>query len=286
MSIRSGSSGNAHTVFVGGIPGNVAVEEVRQYFARFGRVVEVVIPPKKSNPAVNNGYCFVAFDSAAASSQVVAIGDHYLGSRRVSCKPYLKGSSLSCELQAANEKKLFVKFVPGWVSEAQFREYFAQFGQLASYYMVKYKDPVDPKNNSSVGYLVYTDPAVGESLATRRFFKIGNKKMQVEKFDKNLSSKDTDSQPSTAPPGKIPQPSVEEVHSVKPTAAAYRRTAQTGEEVSLALGYRFNVQSSQIRPRAEKGVGSTASLSTPPSLSAESPRQAPLRSCLPLLGAR
>lgn len=109
------------TVFVGGIPGTVLPLELKAYFSRFGRVAGVYIPIKKENSTLNNGFCYVTFSSIEAKKEVLKHRDHLIGSRRVSCRNYLSGDCLANDLSSSNERKLFVKFVPGWLTEDQFR---------------------------------------------------------------------------------------------------------------------------------------------------------------------
>lgn len=235
------------TVFVGGIPGNISQIEVEKYFSSFGKVNDVIIPPKKENPVLNNGYCYVSFSSEEAKLTVLRIKDHFLGPRRVSCKNYLKGNSLSSEITASNERKLFVKFVPDWVSEPQFREYFEQFGTLESYYMVKYKDSKLPASPStgSIGYLVYKDQNTCQNMASRRFFKIGNRKMQVERYSQQLTKGGSSQKCS-----KIP---IEDVHSAKPTQKSYlnfNNRLNPSFDQGVQENLRFNYRSFRGRSQA------------------------------------
>ncbi len=219
------SSFNNMTVFVGGIPGTVSPLELKSYFGLFGRVASVQIPAKKENNFLNNGFCYITFASKEAKEQVLKQKDHFIGSRRVSCRNYLCGDSLANDLSSSNERKLFVKFVPGWLTEDQFRQYFQQFGELESYYMVRFKDASDPnsqKNRSFVGYLVYREQLVCELLVQRKFLKIGNKKMQVEKFDKNRANKKAEKESNKSGDGKSVSEAASNIeHKERPTSRAY-----------------------------------------------------------------
>lgn len=268
MSALTGHLAYSFTVFVGGIPGSIENSCIENYFSRYGRVVQVIAPTKACNASVKKGYCFVVFDSADSCNQVVAIGDHYLGSRRVSCKHYLKGSSLHYQVSDMSVKKLFVKFVPSWLSEEEFRAYFEQFGEIESYYTVKYCDTFNAQNSSSVGYLVFKDPEISESITSIRFFKIGNKKMQVEKFYKNFStSKELEKLEVNAkalPPNNgQSRPLTDKVrHHIKPTASLYNRNTiwrgscdqpQHSSNLTKTSGsrYRFNRDSQgRVKPPA------------------------------------
>jgi len=215
------------TVFVGGIPGNISQSQLSAYFTQFGKINHIELPVKKSTESVNSGYCYVTFASQASKNAVLRIRDHLIGSRRVTCKHYLNGSHLSAEIQSSNERKLFVKFIPGWVTENDFKAYFEQFGTLESYYMVKYRDPSTPENksSSSVGYLVYQDRAISDRILAQRVFKIGNKKMQVSKYDRNyirIPNKEVQM------PQKTPEMFPMEVnHNLKPTQVMYSKIRQT-----------------------------------------------------------
>jgi RNA recognition motif-containing protein len=215
------------TVFVGGIPGSISHRELSAYFTQFGKINCIELPIKKTTESVNSGYCYVTFASQSSKYAVLRIRDHLIGSRRVTCKHYLNGSHLSAEIQSSNERKLFVKFIPGWVTENDFKAYFEQFGKLESYYMVKYRDPSTPENksSSSVGYLVYQDRAISDRILAQRVFKIGNKKMQVSKYDRNYTripnnEVDLPQKPQDVFPYQVN-------HYFKPTQVMYSQIRQT-----------------------------------------------------------
>lgn len=91
--------------------------------------------------------------------------------------------------------------------------------------MVRFKDALDPKcqkNKSFVGYLIFRDQLVCEVLVQKKFLKIGNKKMQVEKFDKNHSSKKLEREfVKLEEETDKSDVSSSNDHAVKPTSRAY-----------------------------------------------------------------
>lgn len=263
--IEASRNATNNVVFVGGIPGRITSEEVQLYFSRFGPVSRVQIPPKKGNPEVNCGYCYVVFVEAEAKQRALSRRDHYLGSRRVSCKHFLKGAELSSEMSACISRKLFVKFVPGWVTEEAFRAFFAQFGELSSYYLVKFKDPsalpdVSPTAASSIGYLVYKERAASELVLSRQSFKLGGKKVLVEKYNKNFNRL---VQENLAPTRESQANRPTTLHFYKPTETAYgqvRSTILVSEETNKAEGYRFNVGVQKLfRPFQDRPTNTTSS---------------------------
>lgn len=246
----------SHTVFVGGIPGNHKDKQIYDFFSTFGTITDIQLPMKSSNQAVNSGYCFVTFLNSQSKEKVLAQGDLYMGSRRVTCKEYLKGSALNQLVGQANEKKLFVKFVPEWMSEQGFKAFFERFGRLQSYYMVKYREPETSlwPTNLSVGYLVYENPQIYKELIAKKYFKIGKTKMQVEKFKKDFSRLHPDSRGERIQDTGLLGSDLS-MHCFKPTERNYRanqfrrnmqriqksRIESDPSQSSCIERYRFNV---------------------------------------------
>lgn len=256
MNFANASASNA-SVFVGGIPGNITAEDVKSYFSAFGQVSEVNIPSKKENPLLNNGYCFVRFSSNTTADYVISLRDHYIGKRRVTCKSFLAGNHLSSEISSSNDRKLFVKFIPAWVTEQIFKEYFEQFGDLESYYMVKYKDPKvqETKNTSSVGYLVYKDQSLIAKMVEKKYFKMGSKKVLVEKYDRNYTK--TSKADNTCVSSLQAAENNHPCYSVRPTQAAYFKNRIgdfVGESLEDSINYRFNFN--QDAPNFRSSVSS------------------------------
>ena len=50
------------------------------------------------------------------------------------------GDNLDLVIANFNHWKVIVKFIPCWLTELDFKRFYEQFGEIESYYMVKYKD--------------------------------------------------------------------------------------------------------------------------------------------------
>lgn len=50
------------------------------------------------------------------------------------------GDNLDVVIANFNHRKVIVKFIPCWLTELDFKRFYEQFGEIESYYMVKYKD--------------------------------------------------------------------------------------------------------------------------------------------------
>lgn len=229
------------TAFVGGIPGDITNDQILYYFSQFGTVTRVKVPQKSEFQNFNKGYCFVTFSREEELSRVLRIGNHFIGSRRVTCKQLLVGDKLDHQMRSTNDRKVFIKFIPRWVSEEAFKKYFQQFGEVESYYMVRYRDPQQVNSilqNSSFGYIVYKDKHVSSQLVEKKYLKIGNKKIQVEKYDKEYAKERM----------MVKEEKRSDIHSLKPTErkyAALRSAISSADEFAEAAPhiYRFNISS-------------------------------------------
>jgi len=72
-------------VFVGGLPPDISIPELKQYFEVFGKVTEVLLMHDKNTKRLR-GFGFVTFESDAAGKHVCETGFHKLKGKNVECK--------------------------------------------------------------------------------------------------------------------------------------------------------------------------------------------------------
>lgn len=65
-------------IFVGKLTKDTSEADVKEYFMRFGFVMDVYMPKAKDNKAEHRGFGFVTFETEAAIQRVVAAGTHRL----------------------------------------------------------------------------------------------------------------------------------------------------------------------------------------------------------------
>eukprot|EP00742_Colponemidia_sp_Colp-10_P000751 GILJ01000816.1.p1 GENE.GILJ01000816.1~~GILJ01000816.1.p1 ORF type:complete len:311 (-),score=55.93 GILJ01000816.1:490-1422(-) len=124
-------------VFVGGVTWQTNEEMLREHFAKFGDVTEVIVMRDRytGNP---RGFGFVGFKDAEVAEKVMQ-ESHIIDGRRVDVKPAVpKDSSPKTEevklqtLQqgAFERKKLFVGGLAQDVDENAFTQYFSRYGPV------------------------------------------------------------------------------------------------------------------------------------------------------------
>jgi len=72
-------------VFVGGLPPDISIPELKQYFEVFGKVTEVLLMHDRNTKRLR-GFGFVTFESDAAGKHVCETGFHKLKGKNVECK--------------------------------------------------------------------------------------------------------------------------------------------------------------------------------------------------------
>lgn len=248
------------TIFVGGIPGNISAQEIRSYFYQFGEVKAVKIAFSKSLPAINNGYCFVKFNSTASVKALLEVKEHRIVNRRVTCKPYLEGGFLNSEMNSQNSRKVIAKFIPGWMTDEDLKRYFESYGEVESYYMSKYRDSLSKEmiQPTSVGYIVFRDQNVANYVSEKKYFKVGKKKIHIEKYDPAMQRLGKQASRKEAP--KVEEPASTngcEEHYKKPTELGYKRMrSNVFKDLHSEIEgmYRFNLCSSSAASlRARSG---------------------------------
>ncbi len=65
-------------IFVGKLTKDTSEADVKDYFMRFGYVMDVYLPKAKDNKAEHRGFGFVTFETDAAIQRVVSHGQHRL----------------------------------------------------------------------------------------------------------------------------------------------------------------------------------------------------------------
>lgn len=204
--------------------------------------------------------------------EVLRLQDHFIGPRKISCKKFLNKESFAREKLHREEGKLFVKFIPWWVSDLQFRNYFEEFGELETCYRVRFIDRNKPhslqKTSGYYGYLIFKDASVGQRVLAHKYYKIGNTKMKVQKFEHQELGLQTSCSPKNndthreerkgKEPKSLKDEIYEEDHDIKPTQRSYIKTRSGFDSRSRfdsldkekLTNLRFNCKS-RFRPRGQ-----------------------------------
>lgn len=120
-------------IFVGGLAHKTTTQHLRDYFGRFGSIVDAVVlrwPDGRSR-----GFGYVTFGDVNSASQALR-GQHAVGGRQVDVKRAVPGTN-----------KLFVGGLPQNTTATELREHFETFGVVSDAVVM-----MDPTTNRSRGF--------------------------------------------------------------------------------------------------------------------------------------
>ena len=157
------------SVFVGGLANTETNESLLTYFINFGEIASCQVQVWKNHPQKCRGYAIVAAKNRETFERILS-NSHKVGNRVVECKPLITDpETLNSHNEDVLKRKVFVSGLSKKLTDEQFREFFAQFGQISMAYIVKHH--IDKKSRG-FGFICFTD-----SEAKRRLLEIKEVKM-------------------------------------------------------------------------------------------------------------
>jgi squid-like protein len=155
-------------LFVGGLPQEVTEEEIKEYFDKFGEVDGVNLKTDP-NTGRSRGFCFVVFKTVEDVDKVVAVPeeDHVL-----------KGKKVAVKKAQAKQGKVYVGKIKPEVTDEEIKEFFAQYGAVASI-----EQPFDKMKNERKNFCFVTfekeEPA--KRLLKEGTVTIGTHELEIKK---------------------------------------------------------------------------------------------------------
>jgi len=133
------AGGSPTKLFVGGVSAHTTTEALRSHFAKYGRIIDVVVMQKNGRP---RGFGFVTFDHALPAELALA-EPQWVDGRLVDVKRAVPGE----RIQERASNKIFVGGLPQDVSTEELRNYFSSYGSVADAVVM-----VDRRTNRSRGF--------------------------------------------------------------------------------------------------------------------------------------
>lgn len=159
-------------LFVGGVSWGTTAKELREYFEKFGKVVNCTLKTDYSTQK-SRGFGFVCFASEDSVKKVMDQGNHELNGRKLDPKK-----------ATPRAKKIFVGKLDQTVTEDEVKEYFSKFGEVE-----KMEFPFD-KNKDSRRAFCFVE-----------FKKMSSFKKCLEETNHKIKDKEVDVKKATLPQG-------------------------------------------------------------------------------------
>ncbi|XP_052745462.1 RNA-binding protein Musashi homolog Rbp6-like [Bicyclus anynana] len=173
----TGAAGSASPspskLFVGGLSWQTSSEKLREYFAMFGAVTDVLIM-KDPVTQRSRGFGFITFQEAASVDKVLAVPVHTLDGKRIDPKHATPKSAP----KPAKTKKIFVGGVGQDTSADEVRAYFAQFGPVEDAVMLMDQQT---KRHRGFGFVTFHSEEAVERVCDIHFHTVKNKKVECKR---------------------------------------------------------------------------------------------------------
>ncbi|KAM3955788.1 LOW QUALITY PROTEIN: RNA-binding protein Musashi homolog 1 [Aphomia sociella] len=160
-------------LFVGGLSWQTSSEKLKEYFAMFGAVTDVLIM-KDPVTQRSRGFGFITFQEAASVDKVLAVPVHTLDGKRIDPKHATPKSAP----RPAKTKKIFVGGVGQDTSAEEVRAYFSQFGLVEDAVMLMDQQT---KRHRGFGFVTFHSEEAVERVCDIHFHTIKNKKVECKR---------------------------------------------------------------------------------------------------------
>ncbi|XP_010433462.1 PREDICTED: heterogeneous nuclear ribonucleoprotein 1-like isoform X3 [Camelina sativa] len=188
-------------LFIGGISWDTDEERLREYFGKYGDLVEAVIMRDRTTGRAR-GFGFIVFADPSVAERVI-MEKHIIDGRTVEAKKavprddqqvlkrhaspmHLISPSHGGNGGGARTKKIFVGGLPSSITEAEFKNYFDQFGTIADVVVMYDHNTQRPRG---FGFITFDSEESVDMVLHKTFHELNGKMVEVKRaVPKELSS--------------------------------------------------------------------------------------------------
>lgn len=131
----SGSDRDLPKMFIGGLSWQTAPEGLREYFAKFGDITEVMVM-KDPTTRRSRGFGFVTFADPSSVDKVLAAGPHELDGKKID--PKIAFPKRAHPKMVTRTKKVFVGGLSAPTTLEDVKNYFQSFGRVSSLFCLPF----------------------------------------------------------------------------------------------------------------------------------------------------
>ncbi|KAK8962202.1 Heterogeneous nuclear ribonucleoprotein 1 [Platanthera guangdongensis] len=172
-------------LFIGGISWDTNEDRLREYFNNFGEVVEAVIMKDRATGRAR-GFGFVIFSDPAVAENVVT-QKHLIDGRMVEAKKAVprddqhmlnrNKSSIQGSPAPLRTKKIFVGGLASTVTDADFKQYFEQFGTINDVVVMYDHNTQRPRG---FGFITFDSEDAVDKVLHKTFHELNGKMVEVK----------------------------------------------------------------------------------------------------------
>ncbi|KAF1890285.1 hypothetical protein Lal_00013538 [Lupinus albus] len=173
-------------LFIGGISWDTDEERLREYFGKYGEVIEAVIMRDRATGRAR-GFGFVVFSDPAVAERVI-MDKHIIDGRTVEAKKAVPRDDQNAINRQpggvlgspgpGRTKKIFVGGLPSTITENDFKQYFDQFGIITDVVVMYDHNTRRPRG---FGFISYDSEDAVDRVLCKTFHELNGKMVEVKR---------------------------------------------------------------------------------------------------------
>ncbi|RZB99896.1 Heterogeneous nuclear ribonucleoprotein 1 isoform A [Glycine soja] len=173
-------------LFIGGISWDTDEERLKEYFGKYGEVIETVIMRDRVTGRAR-GFGFVVFGDPSVAERVI-MDKHIIDGRTVEAKKAVprddqqninrQSGSAHVSPGPGRTKKIFVGGLPSTITESDFKTYFDQFGTITDVVVMYDHNTQRPRG---FGFITYDSEEAVDRVLYKTFHELNGKMVEVKR---------------------------------------------------------------------------------------------------------
>ncbi|KAJ1392522.1 RNA-binding domain superfamily [Sesbania bispinosa] len=173
-------------LFIGGISWDTDEERLKEYFGKYGEVIEAVIMRDRTTGRAR-GFGFVVFADPSVAERVI-VEKHIIDGRTVEAKKAVpRDDQQTLNKQSGGvhgspgpgrTKKIFVGGLPSTITESDFKKYFDQFGTITDVVVMYDHNTQRPRG---FGFITFDSEEAVDRVLFKTFHELNGKMVEVKR---------------------------------------------------------------------------------------------------------
>lgn len=164
----------AGKLFVGGLSWETTQEKLKEYFSRFGEVIDCVVM-KNTATGRSRGFGFVSFKDIGCVAKVLSSGPHEVDGRTID--PKVCNARSAQKKKAGNYPKVFLGGLPPNCTETDIRSFFSRYGRVMEVVLMYDQEK---KKTRGFGFLSFETEDSVKQVCAEHFVTINGKQVECK----------------------------------------------------------------------------------------------------------